>query len=168
MPKIIENLEGRLKEAARQQIRELGYSAVTIRSVASACGIGVGTVYNYYPSKDELLASWLLDEWMTCVARINCAAAEAEEPRTVACCIHEQLVGYALENRDVFQDEAAMVSCGGALRRYHKLLRSNLAQPLRRFCNSDFQAEFVSESLLTWSLAGVEFEVIWSELCKFI
>ena len=52
MPKIIENLDQRLKEEARRQIRESGYSAMTIRSVAAACGVGVGTVYNYYPSKE--------------------------------------------------------------------------------------------------------------------
>ena len=60
MPKIIENLESRLVEEARRQAWEGGYSAVTIRSVAAACGVGVGTVYNYFESKDALLAAFLL------------------------------------------------------------------------------------------------------------
>ena len=41
MPKIIENLESRLLAEAERQIREDGYSAMTIRSVAKACGVGV-------------------------------------------------------------------------------------------------------------------------------
>ena len=48
MPKIIKDLKARLMEEAKHQIEELGYSAVTIRSVAKSCGVGVGTVYNYF------------------------------------------------------------------------------------------------------------------------
>ena len=48
MPKIIENLENRLIREAEKQIAESGYAAMTIRSVAKACGVGVGTVYNYF------------------------------------------------------------------------------------------------------------------------
>ena len=55
MPKIIENLESKLLEEAKRQIQESGYGAMTIRSVAKGCGVGVGTVYNYFPSKEALL-----------------------------------------------------------------------------------------------------------------
>ena len=166
MPKIIENLEQRLKEAAKQQIREVGYGAMTIRSVATACGIGVGTVYNYYTSKDALLASWLLDEWMECISLVEGESAAAAEPEPVARCVHDHLKDYVWRHRYVFQDEAARISCGGSYRQYHLLMRSQLAAPLRRFCDTDFQAEFVSESLLTWSLSGMDFDTIWAQLRK--
>ena len=55
MPKIIENLPERLAEEARRQIEESGFSAMTIRSVAAGCGVGVGTVYNYFPSKEAFI-----------------------------------------------------------------------------------------------------------------
>ena len=57
MPKIIENLEKRLIAEAKRQIAESGYGATTIRSVAKGCNVGVGTVYNYFPSKDALIAT---------------------------------------------------------------------------------------------------------------
>ena len=51
MPKIIENIREKLLEEARRQVMDQGYSTMTIRSVASVCGVGVGTVYNYFESK---------------------------------------------------------------------------------------------------------------------
>ena len=71
MPKIIENLKDRLIAEAEKQIEESGYGAVTIRSVAKACGVGVGTVYNYFPSKETLIATHLLVDWKMCVDTLH-------------------------------------------------------------------------------------------------
>ena len=87
MPKIIENLESRLMEEARKQIEESGYDAVTIRSVAKGCGVGIGTVYNYFPSKDDLLAAFMLADWKVCLAAINETgenAADGDENAPIA------------------------------------------------------------------------------------
>ena len=56
MPKIIENLREQLLSEAKKQVKERGYAATTVRSVAKACGLGTGTVYNYFKSKDMLIA----------------------------------------------------------------------------------------------------------------
>ena len=77
MPKIIENLESRFIEEAEKQIREAGYGSMTIRSVASACNVGVGTVYNYYESKDHLLTAMLMKDWQTCLDSITAVSREA-------------------------------------------------------------------------------------------
>lgn len=34
-----------------------GLKAVNIRSVATACGVAVGSIYNYFPTKDDLVAA---------------------------------------------------------------------------------------------------------------
>ena len=39
--------------ASRELIRQRGWSAVSIRSVAAACGVSVGSIYNYFSSKDR-------------------------------------------------------------------------------------------------------------------
>ena len=59
MPKIIENLREQLLEETKKQILDRGYANTTIRSVAKACGVGVGTVYNYFESKEMLVASFV-------------------------------------------------------------------------------------------------------------
>ena len=64
MPKIIENIREALLVEAKRQIAERGYQNTTIRSVAKECGVAVGTVYNYFKSKDMLIASFILEDWI--------------------------------------------------------------------------------------------------------
>ena len=71
MPKIIENVRELLLETAKEQIRLQGYSKTTIRTVASACGLGVGTVYNYFKSKDMLIATFMLEDWRECLKEMK-------------------------------------------------------------------------------------------------
>ena len=160
MPKIIENLESKLIEEAKKQIEESGYSAMTIRSVAKACGVGVGTVYNYFPSKEELVATHLLEDWNQCIVALQTVSTYSDSPRPVGQCIYDQLICFARRHAAIFRDEAAAASFSGSFSRYHSMLRAQLAQPLRKFCQNDFAAEFVAEALLTWTMAGKSFDEI--------
>ena len=38
-------------QTSRKLIQQQGWSAVSIRSVAAACSVSVGCIYNYYDSK---------------------------------------------------------------------------------------------------------------------
>lgn len=166
MPKIIRDLESRLIEEAKKQIEEFGYGAMTIRSVAKACGVGVGTVYNYFPSKDDLLATFMLSDWNQCITAINAVSTYSDSPRAVARCIYDQLLAYANLHKAIFRDEAAAASFAGSFSRYHTLLRSQLAAPLRKFADSDFAAEFAAEALLCWTMAGKDFDDIYGMIGK--
>ena len=55
MNTIVTSKEEILKNS-RELIREKGWAAVSIRSVASACGVSVGSIYNYYDSRLSLSA----------------------------------------------------------------------------------------------------------------
>ena len=166
MPKIIENLKDRLIAEAQKQIEESGYSAMTIRSVAKACGVGVGTVYNYFPSKETLVATHLLEDWNVCVSAIRQAADCSETPQSVLKCMYEQLVWFAQRHQVIFRDETAAAGFAGSFSQYHGRLRCQLADPVRKFCDSDFTAQFVAESLLTWTMAGRSFAEIYEILKK--
>lgn len=166
MPKIIENLESRLTEEAQRQIEQFGYGAVTIRSVAKACGVGVGTVYNYFSSKDELLAAYLLSDWNRCIAAVREVSNSAQSSAPVARCMYDQLRAYAQRNSAVFRDEDAASAFSGSFSRYHAMLRSQLSEPLRKFCENDFAADFIAESLLVWTMAGKEFDEIFGMIDK--
>ena len=158
MPKIIENLPQRLQEEARRQIKESGFAAMTIRSVAKACGVGVGTVYNYYPSKEALVAGFMLDDWKCCVAAITSSAEAAASLAPVLQVIYDQITLFLDKYDLIFGDPAASLSYTGSSSHYHSILRSQLAAPLRKFCRDDFTADFVAEAMLTWTVAGKEFD----------
>ena len=168
MPKIIENLREKLVLEAKRQVAECGYDALTIRSVAAACGVGVGTVYNYFASKDALIAGFMLEDWQRCIGAIEAAGMDASSAEPVVRCIHTQLTHYIALHQAIFTDEAAVASFSGSPSPYHSLLRGQLAKPLRKFCQSDFSSEFIAEAMLTWTVAGKGFEDIYSIIEKII
>ena len=49
--------------ASRELIRQRGWSAVNIRSVAAACGVSVGSIYNYFDSKAALVGATVESVW---------------------------------------------------------------------------------------------------------
>ena len=69
MNTIVTSKEDILKNS-RELIREKGWAAVSIRSVASACGVSVGSIYNYYDSKAELISATVESVWSTAVSSI--------------------------------------------------------------------------------------------------
>lgn len=50
-------------KASRELIRQQGWSAVNIRSVAAACGVSVGSIYNYFDSKAALTEATVESVW---------------------------------------------------------------------------------------------------------
>ena len=62
MNTIVTSKEEILK-TSRALIQEQGWSAVSIRSVAAACGVSVGSIYNYFDSKAELVSATVESVW---------------------------------------------------------------------------------------------------------
>ena len=168
MPKIIENLREKLIAEAQFQVSAYGYANLTIRSVAAACGVGVGTVYNYFTSKDMLVAAFMLEDWRNCVAEAEQLSARSDAPQPVMQCIFQQLQQFMTRYQTIFADESAVAHFSGSPSPYHSLLRGQLAQPLRKFCRDDFTSEFIAEALLTWTVAGRSFEEIYALLEKIL
>jgi AcrR family transcriptional regulator len=50
-------------KASRELIRREGWSSINIRSVAAACGVSVGSIYNYFDSKAALIGAAVESVW---------------------------------------------------------------------------------------------------------
>lgn len=62
MNTVVTSKEDILK-TSRELIRQQGWSAVNIRSVAAACGVSVGSIYNYFDSKAALVCAAVESVW---------------------------------------------------------------------------------------------------------
>ncbi len=62
MNTVVTSREAILK-ASRRLIQDKGWAAVNIRSVAGECGVSVGSIYNYFRSKAELIAAAVESVW---------------------------------------------------------------------------------------------------------
>ena len=168
MPKIIENVREQLLCEARRQIAENGYKNTTIRSVAGACNLGIGTVYNYFKSKDILIATFILEDWQECISQM-----QQESLAHPGCClktVYDSLSNFMSGHKELFGDSDATKVFATTFAQRHKLLRDQLVDIIRPIChnaavnNNDFLAEFIAESLLNWTVAGKTFEDISSVL----
>jgi AcrR family transcriptional regulator len=50
-------------KAAQKILLEHGASALNMRAVAAACGVSVGSIYNYFPSKSALIGATIESVW---------------------------------------------------------------------------------------------------------
>lgn len=169
MPKIIENLREQLLAETKKQIEERGYANTTIRSVARACGVGVGTVYNYFESKEMLVASFVFESWKTYLDAM--AALSTDDPRGLLGGIYDLLKHFASENESLFSDPDAAKQMSSGPSSRHKMLRSQIAAYVLPICGGDaplFTSEFIAEALITWSMENADFDTVYPLIEKNI
>ena len=70
----------RIREAAFALFAEQGYGATTIEQIADRAEVSVGTVYNYYGSKIQLLAQGLFAMFAEMEQEIDAAIAQLSGP----------------------------------------------------------------------------------------
>lgn len=163
MPKIIEDVKNTIITEAKRQALSRGYSAMTIRSVASSCSIAVGTIYNYFPSKDVLAASFLLSDWLITLGEMKAGCEKASSPTEAFFCIHTLLEEYRARYSSVFSDNSAEKSAGGVFREKHRQLRSQISALILPVCErsehfTPFLPDFIAEALLSWTDEECKFE----------
>ena len=163
MPKIIGGLQMQILKEAKRQTFKNGYSKMTIRSVAKACDIATGTIYNYYPSKDFLTASFILQDWIPVEEEIQKLCEIATEPMEILQSVYSTLERFISDYQPLFQDKGALQSAGAMFRTGHKELRHRLACMIHDVCigkakvATEFLPEFIAEAFLTWSNEGKSF-----------
>jgi len=163
MPKVIENVKEKLIEQAKKQVLENGYSATSIRSVAKACGIAIGTVYNYFPSKDMMIASFMSVDWHNAVSAMKAKSQNQEDPIKVLKIIHKELCSFIKIYEGIFNDPDSKASFNSFGPGKHSVLVNQLSEIVKPSCENKAKdknldiSEFVIETLLMWTMQQKSF-----------
>lgn len=156
MPKIIENLRETLLAASRTLLLEEGYRALTMRQVAGLCHVAVGTVYNYFPSKDMLAAHILLEDWNDLLRSLQKKVNATPAPMDGLEAVFSGLRAFSRRYRPVWEEYDG--SAALPFRQWHGRLIEQLAacmEPLLRRFDLLFAPifpKFLAQALLSWSL----------------
>lgn len=73
MRKKDEDLRERLLMLAHEVVEARGVEALTIRRLAGEAGVAIGTVYNYFASKEDILLALTEAYWRQTLAELSCA-----------------------------------------------------------------------------------------------
>lgn len=84
-------------DAAIAEFRVSGFESTSMDKIAATAGVSKRTVYNHFPSKDELFAQILHELW-------NNAAAQADQPYNPAVPLRDQLLALLWRKMAMLQD----------------------------------------------------------------
>ena len=71
MPKILSNVKEKILKEGKELLQANGYNNLNIREVAKNSDIAVGTFYNYFSNKDELVREIILNHWNQLLVTID-------------------------------------------------------------------------------------------------
>ena len=158
MPKIIAQLREDILTNARHILFSEGYDAFTMRSVASACHVAVGTVYNYFPSKVMLVAEVILEDWRAALTCMDIPVAQ-ETPQEGLGRIFEELMAF-YDKYDALWKEYAAGNTAPLRGAYHFQLVEQLGEkiaavlaPCAPLCSPALPG-FLAETLLAAASRG--------------
>ena len=77
MPKIIEGVRENILNIAKNLLFTEGYQALSMRTVATECGIATGTIYNYFENKEVLIANIMVQDWQVALVKMEKAVEVA-------------------------------------------------------------------------------------------
>ena len=153
MPKKIEGLNEIINAETKKQLRENGYSAITVCSVAKGAKIGMGTVYANFSNKEDLVFSCMKEEWERCHAENEKYANECEPLEAIER-IYGCILKFCKENERLFKDTSAQKALGGLMNEYHvKLIEKilSLVKPMvekNSFNDKNLAANVIAEMML--------------------
>lgn len=65
MSRVIANPKQLILGNAKEILYSQGYHKLSMRSLSKACDIALGTIYNYYPTKKDLIVEMMMEYWQS-------------------------------------------------------------------------------------------------------
>lgn len=127
-----------MTSVAGQLFRQEGYESVTMDQIAQAADVARGTLYNHFPTKEHLLASWIHQQLAQDLAGFSLAAGEPQEFPAGAASLLELSAQWCERHRDLLapylkfcfismQSPEAADGGEGLLKRYAQMIGNSQA-----------------------------------------
>ena len=135
----------RVLEEASRLFALQGYAAVSMRQIASACGLQVGALYNHFPTKQAILHQMMVEHLKTLLAALD-AANIPEEPEAALDAFTRFHIRYHIDKpKEVFIAYMELRNLETGPYREVMQLRQKYERELRRILrDGDFAIEDVS------------------------
>ncbi len=105
MPKIIDNIEQKIYENALSLFAAKGYNQVSMKNVAEASGIAVGTLYNYYSNKLDLFLSVFKEHINQVYLKLNELIEKDRDPGECIVVLYDELVKIGGFSEELIKDD---------------------------------------------------------------
>lgn len=136
MPKIIKDVEQSVYKAVMEVVTTDGIEQLSMKRIAKNSGIAVGTLYNYFPDREDLVSKAILYSWNQSFQTLDAILAQSKNSITKWTAFHVTLytetmkrkgVGHELIRQQVISDEVNQEILDGLSSRY-TLLFNELAE----------------------------------------
>lgn len=172
MPKIIPNIREQLLNETRKQIEEKGYAATTMRSVSGACGFAVGTMYNYFESKEKLVAAFVFEDLDDRFEEMD--KLSKDSPEALFGGIYKSVTDFIESHEKLFADPDAVKAMRPDFALRRKVFRERIGDYIVPLCeermvdNPIIVSRFIAEALISMAMDKIDFEIAYSLVIKLI
>lgn len=102
MPKILENPRDKILTEARKMIKENGYEKLSMRKLAKASNIGIGTLYNYFKNKHSIVIEIVRIDWERSLNRLQKVKEFSGTFEEKMKFVYDELENYLYNHIDIF------------------------------------------------------------------
>lgn len=158
IPKIIENIRDDIMRCAEIILKTDGYDAMSIRRIARECKSAVGTIYNYFESKDDLVANIILKDWLDVVSGMNETVNSSKTYADGAVGLYLAIRKFECVYKTVWKQYSQTVGSHGVVMDHHLQLRTQVSSLLdvlarntgcQRLCQS---SPIIAEAIIAATL----------------
>ncbi len=164
-------------EACRAIVAELGVHALNMRNVAKRCDVAVGSLYNYFSSKDDLMTQVVESIWEEIVFRDFDRSEQSDFLRSVGDLFRNISTGSQRYPLFLMMHSMNIASSDKmrarqAMKRFFSLIEQRLLEVLDKDPRVDqeiFTAEFSKEEYVRFIFSSILTAIVdRSESCLFL
>ncbi len=172
MPQAIPELREKLLAAARKRMLHNPPIPFTMRELSKDCGAALGTAYNYFSSREELMATVMLADWHLSVKAMNSAVDKSDNILDAVHGIYDAIHGFYTLYEPTFKSYTKQTNPTQMLKDNHRKVVDQVQIPMDRAvtrfdCKFDEHLPMIlSEALIYASHEELGLDLVWPIIVK--